>query len=373
MNYIKTVALCFGLVLLLSCNTKNQHVPHQTRQITDFAGREVIIPDTVSRVVCIRPGCIKMVIMAGGVDFISGIEDAEREKSRYVHSIAHPQLLEKEVIGPRFGGDHELIFANRPDVIFMSSTTTAAANDLQNKLNIPVIVIEAGDFGKNYNKFCQSLQIIGEALGTSLQVDSLLAYIAHEKSELKKRTANLESTNAYVGAISYKGERDLTATDPYYPSLSFIGVDNVAAHIDSTIISPMTGTFVDYEQIIAWNPNYIFVDRAGIAKADECFRTKPSLNNLMQAYHNNQIYMIWPYNNYHSNFEVLLLNAWYMAKCIYPNEFADISISQKGNEIFNAFYGKPIYPDLCSIWGEYQPLKYSSPLGGRVERNPLNK
>ena len=374
MKLIKIACILVALLGLCSCNNTRKPIDiRNSREIIDFANRKVFIPDTVKRVVCIRPGCIKLVLMAGGINHISGVEDTEKGKLKFIHTLAYPQLLDKEVIGPRFGGDNELIYANHPDVIFMSTTTAEAADALQEKLRIPVIVIEGGDYGANYWKFCKSLGIIGRTLDTSQQVDSLLSYIDNQKKELNRITSQLADVTAYVGAITYKGERDLTATDPYYPSLSFINVHNVAAEIDSSIVSPITGTFVDYEQIIKWNPQYIFVDRGGVAKADEHFRQKPQLNNLLQAYRNSNIYVVWPYNSYHHNYDVLLLNAWYMAKCIYPNELQEVSIRDKGNELFTQYYGVPIYDKLNDEWGAYQQLNYQLTEGDKTEWRSLNE
>lgn len=349
------IVLCIGI----NCQPNKDHI-NGTREITDFAGRTVLIPDSVKRVVCIRPGCMRLVTMAGGIDYISGVEATETNDARFTHTKAYPEINAIPVIGDRFGGDPELIYANNPDVIFMSSATVEAANALQEKVKIPVIVLEGGDMGKNYAKFSHSMNIIGETLGTTPHTDSLLAYIDQQKEELKQRTANYAPVSAYVGAITYKGERDLTATDPYYPALTFLGVDNVASDLDSTIVSPITGTFVDYEKIIDWNPDYIFVDRGGVAHADRDFRTKPKINSLLDAYRNSNIYVVWPYNNYHNNFEAMLLNAWYMGKCIYPEAFADVSIRDKGNEIFIQCYGRPIYDEMEQFWGSLQQLDYQS-------------
>lgn len=374
MKFIQSITIIISSILLCFCSNKhNTSIDNNSRTIIDFTNRTVQVPDTVARVVCIRPGCIKLVIMAGGINHISGIEDTEKGKLKFIHTIAYPELLEKEVIGPRFGGDNELIYSNHPDVIFMSTTTAEAADALQAKLNIPVIVIEGGDFGSNYWKFCKSMGIIGNVLGTTQQVDTLLSYINNEKIELNTMTSGLDKVNAYIGAITYKGERDLTATDPYYSSLQFINVHNVASEIDSSIVSPITGTFIDYEQIIKWNPDFIFVDRGGVAKADECFMNKPQLNNLLKAYRNSDIYVVWPYNGYHHNYDVLLLNAWYMAKCIYPSKFKDVSMRNKGNELFTMFYGKPIYDELCNEWSKYQQLDYQSKNINKTEWHSLNE
>ncbi len=361
LHKLKHLILPCLLVLILGVNCEgHKAINSNTREITDLANRTVLIPDTVERVICIRPGAVRLVTMAGGFDYISGVEDNETGKASFTHTFAYPDIKNIDVIGGRFGGDPELIYANQPDVIFMATTTVEAANALQEKVNIPVVIIDGGDLGSNYSKLARSLQIVGETLGTTPHVDSLLAYIDTQKKELKQRTEGCQPSNAYVGAITYKREQNLTATDPYYAALRFIDVENVAREVDSTIVSPITGTFVDYEKIIDWNPNYIFVDRAGAAHADADFRSKPKLSSLLKAYTNNNIYVIWPYNNYHNNFESMLINAWYMGKCIYPEAFEDISIRDKGNEIFMMCYGQPIFDDMEQEWGRLQQMNYQT-------------
>ena len=361
MAQVYSIGLIF---LILFCVTQcDIHTKEETnsREITDFQGRKVLIPDTINRIICIRPGCVRLVTMGGGISFISGVEEGEISDARFTHTKAFPEIKQLDVIGPRFGGDPELILGNAPDLIFMTTTTADAADALQEKLRIPVVTLEAGDLGNNYDQFCHSLQLIGEVLGTTTHTDSLLAYIEDQKQQLRGRIPDSDGVKTYIGAITYKGERDLTATDPYYPALTFIGTENVAAGVDSSKVSPITGTFVDFEQIIQWDPDYIFVDRGGVALVDRDFRTRPAIGALLKAYRDNQIYMVWPYNNYHNNFEVMLLNAWYMGKCIYPESFADVNIRDKGNEIFYQCYGVPIFDEMEEYWGSYRQLDYSKP------------
>ncbi len=124
--------------------------------------------------------------------------------------------------------------------------------------------------------------------------------------------------------------------------------------MDSAFVSPVTGTYIDWEQLIEWNPDVIFVDMGGWPLVREDFRNRPGVNRLLKAYRTKQMYALWPYNNHHSNFEVMLANAWYAGKVLYPERFADISMKDKTNEIMTHFVGAPIASDLAGCWGEYK-------------------
>ncbi|MGL5691456.1 MAG: ABC transporter substrate-binding protein, partial [Bacteroidales bacterium] len=238
--------------------------------------------------------------------------------------------------------------------IFMASTTKADADELQNKLRIPVITLEYGDIGMNREVFINSLKLIGEVLGTQSQTDSLTDYIEKQISELSERAAkSAKSVNAYIGGISYKGTKDITSTDPYYAGLQMVLANNVAKSIDPRYVSPITGTYIDIEALIEWNPDVIFIDQHGVGLVKDNYKNQPELFALLTAVNDKAVYKVWPYNNYHSNFEVMLMNAWYMGKMLYPDQFQDVTVTAKVNEISKRFLGVPVGERLSQEWGSY--------------------
>lgn len=359
---------CYILCVLLcgSCGTRPDKHPNTGRVITDALQREVVLPDSIQRIVCIRASAIRLVTYAGGAPFICGVEEQETRDNCFTHLFAHPELRQKPIIGPSMGGDPELIMAARPDVIFMSTTTAGDADALQQRTGIPVFTIEYGDIGRNRQAFYNSLRSIGEVLGTTRQVDSLIRYTDRQIAELGQRAQSSgKSPRIYVGGISYKGQKGITSTDPYYAAFDFLKTDNVASVIDSAYISPITGTYIDWEQLADWNPQVIFVDTDGWPLVQEDFKTRKSLNRLLTAYRNRQIYTLWPYNNNHTNFEVMLINAWNAGKVLFPEQFTDIDVTDKANEILTMFVGSPVADSLVRNWGDYRNV-----FG--TEKNTLN-
>lgn len=341
----------------MSCNSsgkKDQIHNEKYRVIVDALGRSVKVPDSVSGAVCIRASALRLVSYAGGAPFITGVEEPELRNREYSHLCAFPYLGAKPSIGPNMGGDIERIIGVNPDVIFMSTTTVADADELQAKVGIPVVTLEYGDMGRNRETLFSSLRTVGKVLGTEKKVDSLIQYVNEQIVDLKERTEGVSHRpEVYVGGISYKGSKDITSTDPYYAALEMINARNVAEVIDSRFVSPITGTYIDIEALITWNPEVIFVDYYGMDLVRENFRTNGRLLQTTRAGANQSVYQIWPYNNYHSNFDVMLMNAWYMGKILYPDRFADVDMNDKVNEISASFYGQPIGDCLSGFWGNY--------------------
>lgn len=348
----------YFLLILMCCACGTRSKPkNPERVVKDALQREVHLPDTIRRVICVRASAIRLVTYAGGAPLICGVEEQETRANAFTHAFANPALCEKPIIGPGMGGDPELILSAHPDVIFMSSTTAGDADDLQRRVGIPVFAIEYGDMGRNRSTFYQSLRQIGSVLHTERKVDSLIRYVNGQIAELQQRTADQEKpSKVYVGGISYKGQKGITSTDPYYAAFEFLGVNNAASSIDPAYVSPITGTYIDWEQLMDWNPDVIFVDMDGWQLVEEDFRTRQGLNQQLKAYRNKRIYSLWPYNNHHTNFEVMLANAWYAGKALFPEQFADVSIEEKTNEIMTRFVGAPIYQKLSNHWGEYRNI-----------------
>lgn len=350
----KIIIGILGVVLLWSCSEHKNNSQTNNRIVTDALGREVLIPDTVRKIVCIRPSALRLVIYGGGLPFICGVEESELRGRDYTHLYAHPQLATLPSIGPSMGGDPELLITAEPDIIFMASTTKADADELQKKVRIPVVALEYGDIGQRREVFLNSLGLIGEVLRTKSHTDSLANYIECEIKELSERAAKSDKTiKTYIGGISYKGTKDITSTDPYYAGLQMVLANNVAQAIDPRYVSPITGTYIDIEALLEWNPDVIFIDQHGVGLVKENFKTQPELFNLLSATKQKSVYKVWPYNNYHSNFEVMLMNAWYMGKMLYPEQFSDISVSNKVDEISYHFLGACIGSRLSEEWGEY--------------------
>lgn len=349
---MKPVYYLIGCLLLASCGGVSRN--GQGRMVEDALGRSVRVPDTVARAVCLRASAIRLVTYAGGADRICGVEEPETRSRDYSHLLAHPELARKPVIGPAMGGEPELIVAARPEVIFMSCTTAGEADELQRRTGIPVFTLEYGDLGRQRPRFYGSLRRIARVLRTEAHTDSLIAYIDAQLAELRHRTAGAgRRPRVYVGGISYKGQKGIASTDPYYPALVFLGADNVASGIDSARVSAINGTYVDWEQLADWNPDVIFIDRGGRSLVEEEFRTRPELHALLRAWRERRVYTLWPYNDHHANFGVMLANAWYAGKVLFPDGFADISPEAKADEILTRFVGAPVAGALAQRWGNY--------------------
>lgn len=321
-------------------------------------GRETTIPGDVRRVVGLRAGALRMLTYLDAVDMVAAIEEPERRADRPYLS-AFPELRELRAVGPQMGGDPELLVSTGPDLIFLTFTSKGQADELQSITGIPVIALEYGDFTENRETFFASLRLMAATIGKSDRADTLISGIRRSIADLKERTTTIpeaERPKAYVGGISYRGARGIASTDPHYPPFQFVQAVNVAGDIHLRLINPIQGTYIDKEQLITWDPDVLFLDLSSLQTAGPEIRTGTPLARTLTAVSNDEVYGVLPYNNYAANFEAILANAWYAGIILYPERFDDITISEKADQIFEMFFGRPIYDDIHNLYGGYRRL-----------------
>lgn len=309
--------------------------------IKDMLDREVQVPRDVNKVVGLRAGALRFLLYCGAKDMIAGIEESERRPGR-PYMDAYPELRKLPVIGPQMGGDTELILKASPDVIFISYTTKEDADVLQEKTGIPVIAIECPEFATEKERLYDSFRLIGKIINKTERVDSLIDYINRSVRELDERTKEINSNSrpeVYIGGVSYSSSYGIRATQPYYPPFIFTNSRNVAFSIEKSLVSHVKGTFIDKEQLLLWNPDYLFIDKSGIAIVQKDLAAGSALYDNLKAVQNDNVYTLYSYNNYAINYEMVLVNSWYVATVLYPQQFRDIDFPAKAKEIVDAFLG----------------------------------
>lgn len=306
--------------------------------VTDMDGREVQVPTEIKGIVAHGSGCMRLIAYMGATDLLVGVEEYEKgDQTGRPYALANPQLVDLPSVGPIHGGDMELIVAAKPCVIFRASSASEA-DDYQQRTGIPTISLEIGDLGENREGFYGSLRLIGEVLGKEERAEEIIDYIDSLITDLNERTKNIPEEgkpSVYVGGVLARGAHPLTSTYGYYTPFVFTHAINVAQDVGNG------HAMVGKEQILAWDPDIIFVDMGsytrGITTLDD------SIWEVLQAFQNGELYGILPYNWHHINYGTVLANSYYVGSVLYPDEFADIDVEAKADEIYDMLVGTPVY------------------------------
>ena len=402
MNAKKLLALFLAFVMLLSlcaCGAKTeqptepketvaepsqteaQDTPDETEAalaevtVTDMIGREVtVIPGSYTRVVCIGAGALRMYSYIGDVNLLSGVEDIDNttlsERPMMFDSVARPYVLAYGDVfntlpscgvgGPMAqAAEAEKILSCNPDIVISEFEDVEKSDALQEQLGVPVITLSAGSKGVFDDKFYGSMSLLGKVFGEEEKAAQLVTYVQDEAAAISARVADIpeeEKPSVYICGLGNWGTTDHLMTAENYVSFEIAGVKNVLKDLGIQGIGPIEEEkFVELGEQM----DIIIMDAAAVKNIKPLYAEDPTMFDTCKAWQNGEVYLEMAYNAYYTNYEIALINTWFIAKTVYPEAFADIDLTAKTNEVTKRFLGEELADAIfaCpSSFGGYQKI-----------------
>ena len=235
----------------------------------------------------------------------------------------------------------------------MSSYANVDPDELQNKTGIPVVMVPGSDTTLD-DKAYETLRILGELYGKEDRAEALTTYLHGIEDDLASRTegvAEEEKPSVYVCGVSFKGAHGFEGTEAFYGPFELIHANNLAN------TTGQTGAFdIDTEQVLAWDPDVIFVDFNGMDLIKEDYAANAEFYNSLTAVKEGRVYSQISFRSSASNLETALADAYYGATILYPEQFADVDVEAKTGEIFEMLLGSNPYQDLKDAGYEFRPV-----------------
>ncbi len=353
-NIVLFLAAVICLAMLCGCSRVDGN--ENSRMITDYQGREVLVPEKVESIVCVGVGALRYTCYVGADDLVVGVEDYEVKPGmdRLYNYVNFDMFKALPIIGTNGVPYPEEIIHVAPQVIVMSKFASAEADDLQKKTGIPVVVIPGSDTTLDDNAY-ETIRILGELCGMDERAAKLTAYLKGLEKDLLDRTKGIpdsEKPSVYVAGVSFKGVHGFEGTEANYGPFALIGAKNLAN------TTAQTGAFnIDLEQVLQWDPEIIFLDFNGMGLINADYTKNPAYYNALTAVKEGKVYSQISFRSYASNLETALADAYYAACIIFPEQFADIDPVAKAREIFTELLGADPYDDLKEAGYEFRPIE----------------
>lgn len=328
-----------------AANTASEETAPERRVITDGMDRNVEIPYSVERIVCVGVGALRYTCYVGGADRVVGVEDYETKPgmSRLYNYVNFDLFQNLPVTGTNGEPFAEEIINVDPQVIVMSSYASQDPEELSQKTGIPVVVVPGSDTTLDEKAYV-TIRILGELYQLEDRAEDLTAYLKSIQKDLDDRTASIAEDakpTCYVGGVSFKGHHGFEGTEAYYGPFELIHAKNLANTTDQT------GAFnIDVEQVLSWDPEIIFLDFNGMNLINEDYGAHPDFYNALTAVQEGKVYSQISFRSSASNLETALADAYYAAWVMYPQQFQDIDPVEKAGEIFTKLLGSNPYHDL---------------------------
>ncbi len=328
-----------------AANTVSEETAPERRVITDGMDRNVEIPYSVERIVCVGVGALRYTCYVSGADRVVGVEDYETKPgmSRLYNYVNFDLFQNLPVTGTNGEPFVEEIINVDPQVIVMSSYASQDPEELSQKTGIPVVVVPGSDTTLDEKAYV-TIRILGELYQLEDRAEDLTAYLKSIQKDLDDRTASIAEDakpTCYVGGVSFKGHHGFEGTEAYYGPFELIHAKNLANTTDQT------GAFnIDVEQVLSWDPEIIFLDFNGMNLINEDYGAHPDFYNALTAVQEGKVYSQISFRSSASNLETALADAYYAAWVMYPQQFQDIDPVEKAGEIFTKLLGSNPYHDL---------------------------
>lgn len=358
---IKSLLLAFLLVLGMG----RMDADAKPITIVDMTGRKVTVPLDPQRIVCLGPGTLRLIVYLQAEKKVVGVEAMEKNFPRgRPYWLAHPELQALPICGP--GGaaainkkpDLETLLKLAPQLIFVTYMDAALANEVQEVLGIPVVVLSYGAFSTFDEVVFDALRIAGASLDRSQRAETVIRMIDSWRRDLHRRTVGYPGNRrpqVYVGGIGYRSVQGIESTQQTYPPLDWVNADNLARRKKSHTGSHI---FVEKEALLKLDPEVIFIDGGGMALVSENFAKQPQFYGALQAFSHRRVYVLHPFNWYVTNIDTALADAYAIGKVLYEDRFEDIDPQVKADEIYTELTGTPVYKKMEA---DYGPIGHLAP------------
>ena len=253
----------------------------------------------------------------------------------------------------------EKILSCNPDIVISEFEDVEKENALQEQLGVPVITLKTGANGVFDQAFADSLTLLGTVLGREERASELVAFVQDQQAQIAERTeaiAEEDKPGVYVCGLGNWGTTDHLMTAENYISFEIAGVKNVLSGTGAQGVQP-----IEEEKFVSLGSDMdmMILDAAAVKNIIPLYQEDPTMFDTCRAWQEGEVYLQMAYNAYYTNFEIALLNTWFIAKTVYPEQFEDIDLTQKTNQITEVFLGQPLADAIfaCpSSFGGYQKI-----------------
>ena len=337
---------------------------NQTEEITvtDMIGREVAVtPGSYKKVVCIGAGALRMYSYVGDVSLLCGVEDIDNttlaERPQMFDSVARPYVL---AFGETFsklpscgvGGpmaqaaEAEKILSCDPDIVISEFEDVEKSDALQQQLGVPVITLSSGSKSVFDEKFANCMELLGKIFAREEKAASLTKFVADEKAAIEAKIAEIpegDKPSVYICGLGNWGTTNHLMTAENYVSFEVAGVKNVVSDLGIQGVGPIEEEkFVELGEKM----DIIIMDAAAVKNIKPLYAEDKTMFDTCKAWKNGEVYLEMAYNAYYTNYEIALINTWFIAKTVYPEAFADVDLTEKTDEVTKVFLGAELAEEI---------------------------
>lgn len=293
--------------------------------ITDHLGREVTIEEQPKTLVSGYYITTSLMISLGLQDELVGVE--AKAKSRNIYALSAPEIIDLPSVGSAKEFDLEGCAALQPDLVVVPVKLKDSIPAME-ELGLTVLAVNP----ENQDLLFETIDMIAKATNTVAAGETLEYYISDALANLVDSLSGTEAPSVYLAGNSSLLE---TAGPAMYQSTLIENANGVNAAAD------VTDTYwaeVSYEQILAWNPDYI------VLAADADYTVDSVLQDAAladcKAVQDGHVYQLpGDIEAVDSPVPASFLGSIYLASVLHPDCVTDADYQTAVTDFYSTFYG----------------------------------
>lgn len=293
--------------------------------VTDQAGRTVTFDKAPEKIASSYYISTSLLIALGLTDKLVGIE--AKANTRNIYKLAAPSAVNLPNMGTAKEFNTEACVAAAPDVVFLPMKLKKAADTLD-ELGIKAVVVNPED--QSLLKECITLagkitNTYGRATALNNSIDTFLTSTKNEVADEKAPSVYLAGNSSVLSTAGRHMYQDTLLTNA--------GGKNVASELTDTYWAN-----VSYEQILAWNPEYIIIAADASYSVDDVLNDA-NLANCTAIKNKNVVKLPNDIEAWDSPVPGSFLGSIYIAHILYPDKITKDFYESCVTEFYKNFYG----------------------------------
>ncbi len=292
--------------------------------VTDQAGRSVTIEKEPCRIITAYYITSSLLIALDLDNRIVGIEN--NPDKRAIYSLSAPHLLELPQIGTAKELDIEAVMALEPDLLVLPMKLKNTVPTLE-ELGLTVLLVDPED----QERLNGMIRLVGQATNKNELAESILNWISIQQDFLAETLADTPMPTVYLAGNSSMLK---TAGNAMYQAnmIRLAGGINVANTITDTYWAE-----IDYEQLLAWNPDYIILAAEATYTVEDVL-SNPNLADCKAIASGNVYRLPNQAEAWDSPVPGSILGALWLANILHPDKLRDAESTARMNEFYETFY-----------------------------------
>lgn len=321
---------------------------HAERTVTDQLGRQVTLPDHVSRVVVLQHQTLNLLVQLNAQEDIVGVLSSWKKQLGPQFARFMPTINNLPMPGDLTQANIESLLALHPQVVFVANYAPEQMIQQIQNAGIPVVAVSLRDDAaseKNKmnptmaneeqaydNGLKQGIHLIGEVVDRKTEAEALIRYTFNARAKANAPVADIAQAKK---VRVYMANPDLNT----YGSGKYTGLMMEHAGALNVAAATVKGARqVSLEQVLQWNPDVIFVQDRYPEVVKE-IETDPHWQSINAVKH----HRVWLMPEYAKAWgypmpEALALGELWMAKKLYPDRYDNVDVDAQAQDFYQRFY-----------------------------------